>query len=665
MRSSLTVSCWSRMSLCTFVACVALCASIRAEETIALRPKMEPGQFWTFDQSYQEQMKSTRSIEGQSESMVNDNRYRRMGQVEVLSAKGGLATSLRVRFGADCESVMEYNAQVKKVPFPFAGQTITLKRAEDGSISTDAREAVDAGSMTAFRLLFERDLPLYPDKQVAVGEKWKADAAIVNQQLGTTGPKDSGAISLELLAVRETGGTRAAEISIRIESTKDMGGVLRKTDNAGTALIDLQTGRVIKLTLKGPMSIAGTSSGPGPNGRPIAVQWEGKGDMSFSVVSEAGIALPPGHGAGATDGTGRGAVPPATGDRAPAGGAADAKTISFQMGRLMDDPEYIGGEVSRFLIPAGWKFDGKMAWDMAMTLPAQARWRAFDPHGPAEFEGYPTLLFTWRVNRNGLGPPLPPLGSKSAGGIFAQPVNDQFTAILQVVLPAYRKDLLKARVVDKEKLPKLAEYVFKHNFDAANNRQSVFAGRMRFEYTVDGQPVEEDVTAVLTLNAPQFGGSSWRISDIYTTRAPKGSIDEVRQLRMVMQRSLRPDFQWNQAMGQIALGANKAKIAEIQEIGRRSREAFNAANRASDAQKQAFEAHIKDIGDRALVVDQYIRDVTPYNSTQGPPVELPSGYNHVWQGNNGQYIQTNDPNYNPASDPNNQQYSWTKLSQAQ
>ena len=172
------------------------------------------------------------------------------------------------------------------------------------------------------------------------------------------------------------------------------------------------------------------------------------------------------------------------------------------------------------------------------------------------------------------------------------------------------------------------------------------------------------MTAVLTLNAAQFNETSWRLSDIYTTRAPKGTIDDVKQLRQVMQRSVQPNFQWHQAMGQIALGANKAKLAEIQEIGRRSRAAADAANQASDAQKRQFEAHIKDIGDRALVFDQYIRDVTPYTTTQGPPVELPSGYNHIWQGNNGQYIQTNDPNYNPASDPNVQQYSWTKLSQA-
>ena len=644
------------MSLLAIIAGAALPSFAGVDETVSIRLKLESGQSWTFDQSYREQMKSTKSADGRSESIVIDNRYHRVGQVEVLEAKSGMPTSLRVGFGSECESVMEYNGQVKKVPFPFAGQTITLKRVDDGTIHTDVREPVDTGSMAILRQLFERDMALYPDKEVAVGAKWKADSTLVNQQLGTTGPKDTGAITMELLEIKGTDGRRSAEVAIKIESAKDMGGVVRKTDSAGTALIDLSTGRVTKMSFKGPTSIAGTADGPGPNVRSTPIQWEGTGDSTFSVVSESTTVKMTARAGG---------VPATTIEKPqPKGGTAGAKTISFQLVSLMDDPNFIGGEFSHFLIPAGWKFDGKVVWDMAMTIPAQPRWRVFDPRSPAEFEGYPTLLYTWRTNGNGLGPPRPAVGSKYAGGIFAQPVKDQFTAIVQVVIPVYRKELAEARIVDKQKLPKLANFVARHNFDAQFSKQNVFAGRIRFEYLVDGQPVEEDVTAVLTLNAPQFGEMSWRVSDIFSTRALKGGLDDTQELRNIMQRSVRPNFNWNQAMGQIALRANKAKIEEIHEIGRRSRAAFDAANKASDAEKIAFESHIKDIGDRALVVDQYIRDVTSYTGTQGPPVELPSGYNHVWQGNNGQFIQTNDPNYNPASDPNRQQYDWTKLSQS-
>jgi hypothetical protein len=57
--------------------------------------------------------------------------------------------------------------------------------------------------------------------------------------------------------------------------------------------------------------------------------------------------------------------------------------------------------------------------------------------------------------------------------------------------------------------------------------------------------------------------------------------------------------------------------------------------------------------------DQYIRGVETY---QGPfdkaPVELPSGYNEAWANANGEYIVSNDANFNPNKGSN---VNWQRM----
>jgi hypothetical protein len=56
--------------------------------------------------------------------------------------------------------------------------------------------------------------------------------------------------------------------------------------------------------------------------------------------------------------------------------------------------------------------------------------------------------------------------------------------------------------------------------------------------------------------------------------------------------------------------------------------------------------------DNILGIDRYF---DPY---EGREVELPSGYNHVWCNNLGEYVLTDNPNYNPNVGDN---LSWQPL----
>lgn len=50
--------------------------------------------------------------------------------------------------------------------------------------------------------------------------------------------------------------------------------------------------------------------------------------------------------------------------------------------------------------------------------------------------------------------------------------------------------------------------------------------------------------------------------------------------------------------------------------------------------------------DNTLGIDRYI------NPHEEKEVELPSGYNHAWCNNNGEYIMSDDPNFNPNEGSN-------------
>jgi hypothetical protein len=45
--------------------------------------------------------------------------------------------------------------------------------------------------------------------------------------------------------------------------------------------------------------------------------------------------------------------------------------------------------------------------------------------------------------------------------------------------------------------------------------------------------------------------------------------------------------------------------------------------------------------DNTLGIDRY------YDPHEGKEVKLPSGYNYAWSNNNGEYIMSDNPNFNP------------------
>jgi hypothetical protein len=91
------------------------------------------------------------------------------------------------------------------------------------------------------------------------------------------------------------------------------------------------------------------------------------------------------------------------------------------------------------------------------------------------------------------------------------------------------------------------------------------------------------------------------------------------------------------------------QIQQIRSVGEMSRILSQTSNEISDMMMETYNQR-QEANDRiAENFSQYVRGVDQYqNPFEEKGVELPSGYNHAWVNNNGEYILTDDPNFNPG-----------------
>jgi len=87
------------------------------------------------------------------------------------------------------------------------------------------------------------------------------------------------------------------------------------------------------------------------------------------------------------------------------------------------------------LMPKGWRAEGSITWAANPALPAQSRFRFFNPAGTEELNLLPSQAYFWTDNRMFLT--TNPPGSLRFGTLVAQPV-DLRTAFARVIIPGTR-----------------------------------------------------------------------------------------------------------------------------------------------------------------------------------------------------------------------------------
>lgn len=325
-------------------------------------------------------------------------------------------------------------------------------------------------------------------------------------------------------------------------------------------------------------------------------------------------------------------------------------------------------EVARLLVPSDWKTEGGVNWVGNMgRCPQnviQLRWRAISPDGFTGFEILPQYGWVWSDD-----PTQQQLMHNSAAGNLACDANPLYNPpdfLVRMVLPRVRPGF---RPIRAEPLPKVAQLeqakanqLYGATIQAGYLRGvRAETGRVRIQYQLNGQPVEEWMAATIqTIASPSantaalMNGNAAMTSSNYAvlaynlvgTWARSGQLDQQDKLFATMMASMRlnPQYvaavaQWLQNIGRMQQQA----AIDRQRIWREAQDYISNSITQTYRENQAVQDRM------AEQFAQTIRGVETYvDPKTNEKVELVGGYTTAWSNGKGEYILADSPNFNPA-----------------
>ena len=323
---------------------------------------------------------------------------------------------------------------------------------------------------------------------------------------------------------------------------------------------------------------------------------------------------------------------------------SSGEAMKFRKIRYIDK-DGTGMEAFSLLIPADWRFEGGITWmlDVPM-LPAKAAFRASDPNSRAAFVTYPSHCFYWLQDpvNSGLFPP----GSRYFGMEVRHPVT-AVDALTRLVLP---QEHGKVEIIKAEPLPELVKLV------GAGSQGYADGAKVRFRFYDGATLVEEElygVVEVLYIPVQSMYGQStnylWYVEYLFGFQAEPGKLETHTKIFQTISSSFQINPQWYAKYSHLIEYLAQNEIEHIHSLGELSRTLNRMSSQMREENLQQFEerGRIYDQGaqnfsDYMLNIDRY------YDPFEGREVELPSGYNHAWSNNLGEYMLTDDPNFNPG-----------------
>lgn len=317
------------------------------------------------------------------------------------------------------------------------------------------------------------------------------------------------------------------------------------------------------------------------------------------------------------------------------------------------DREGIGIEAFRFLMPADWQVSGGIRWALDNPgRPATAQVQVASPDGLRVLELFPAQSCFWTDNRMLLT--TNPPGSRYFGN-EVRPMPDPVEALRDMILPRFRGGVAGLRVLESKELPDLARAVGAGAAAGPGLQTGARGAMIRVEYGRGGQLIEEEIYGVVDWIAFPVQGAfgtttnvNWAVDYLFSFRAPRGRLAADTKLFQTMIGSFRINPQWFNKYGQLVNQLIQMQIRQIRHIGEISRIISQTHDEISRDMMAAYEAR-QAVNDRISEnFSRYVRGVDAYHDPfTDRPVELPSGYRYAWATPLGEYVVTDDPNYNP------------------
>jgi hypothetical protein len=362
-----------------------------------------------------------------------------------------------------------------------------------------------------------------------------------------------------------------------------------------------------------------------------------------------------------------------------AASTAGQKRVHFKP-YLISDSDSGGMAAANEMIPDDWNGRSWVRWNYDNGyIPAQVGSRVEAPDGSAWVQTYPFKLFVW----------LDPFADRNTrstpdGAVIHHPNVSLPTALARYVIMPNRRDVTEFRILGYRPVNNFPQ-AFSEGFRQSQSPTNGEGICMRVSYKKNGIPYDEEFYAYMNrvqrLTSPDgsIGEYHRPMGFIHSMGARAGTLEDKRALLGFIATSFRSNPSWlnrydqvvkvlqqrfqanfNQNMAQIrAAGERSRQISAQNDAFLRNIDAGLAANRTSSGSSSyspgaAGNSASFDRGTDAF--DQYIRDTEHMQDQNGNVTDQPSAYSYHWSSGFGDYVHTNDPNFNPNQYSNSNNY---------
>jgi hypothetical protein len=334
------------------------------------------------------------------------------------------------------------------------------------------------------------------------------------------------------------------------------------------------------------------------------------------------------------------------------------------------------------LLPVDWQMQGNVQYQKTISCHAdvvQVGFRATSADGRFGFELIPGQHWQWSDDPNSvqmLRQSARQAAQWSGKTCAIEPPMAPRDYLTRVVVPRARPN---ARIVGMDPLPEIAQEVQRKAREQesmavrAGLRLRISAGvdRVRIAYQLNGQPVEEWLTAITFAGAqpaPTFNMRTGQMGQaafyncgayyIFGFRAPQGQLQSMERFFLMLLSTVKADPEWEQRVTQVIanMGATDSAAAM-----KRSEIITKNGQEISEIRRRGYENQTKAQDRAASQFDHYIRGVETYRDPRtGDTVELSNQYGHAWANGNGEYVLSDRAGFDPNVALHG---NWTQLEQ--
>lgn len=331
---------------------------------------------------------------------------------------------------------------------------------------------------------------------------------------------------------------------------------------------------------------------------------------------------------------------------APGRGASAAPGKGVKLNRhVIFDPQVENRPAFEYLLPEGWKSQGRIHWDHDSSLLATVQLQLLDPASGATVVWLPTAHFSFTPQ-----PPMPiSLGANWMGASFYPPPQHPADFVQMYWGGGPLAHLRGRRPSQMEDRPRLAE-----EFTRGQPGWRAQAVRLRYDYEVQGSLWAEDVMFVLNY-APQADPSvfNWNVQSAVTVRAPQQMLADRAPLFHVLTTNGGFTAEWLATFSicrQLFQQRMREWIIDNQRFGQQLAQYRDHISRLS---QQMHEERMQSFDRIAASQREYLGGVETYRDPfDGRGVYLPAGYKDYWVNQKGEMLlfdeAGNDPNIGAA-----------------